>query len=128
MIRVLVVDDYLDHVETLVSTLKMYGCDARGCDKGTVALEIARQWTPHLIIYDGLLQGMHAWHFAHLLLSGEALPRRPYLVALTGFGSTVQRRLCEECGYDRYVTKPVELKSILDWVQAARERAEASAS
>lgn len=125
MVRVLVIDDYQEHVDTLVSTLNMYGCDARGSLTGHDALNIAAKWQPHLIVCDGLLEGMRAWHFAYNLLKTDV--PRPYLVSLTGFGSTLQRRLCEECGYDEYVTKPIELSTLLSWVQKARERAESRA-
>jgi len=118
-----VVDDYQEHVDTLVSTLNMYGCEARGATLGSEALLICESWQPHLVICDGLLEGMRAWQFAHRLLRHDPVTR-PYLVALSGFGSTLQRRLCEECGYDEYVTKPIELSTLLGWVQKARLRAE----
>ncbi len=133
MIKALVVDDYQEHVDTLVSTLNMYGCEARGAVAGRDALATCESWQPHLVIYDGLLEGKRAWQFAHELLMaryskpyvpGDAQPSRPYIVALTGFGSTLQRRLCEECGTDEYVTKPIELSTLLTWVQKARQRAE----
>ena len=123
MIRVLVVDDYQEHVDTLVSTLNMYGCEAKGASRGAEGVAICNQWCPHLVIYDGLLDGMRAWQFGHSVLRNDP-PNRPYLVALTGFASTLQRRLCEECGYDEYVTKPIELATLLSWVQKARQRAE----
>jgi len=74
-----------------------------------------------------LLEGMRAWQFGHQLLRNENA-HRPYMVALTGFGSTLQRRLCEECGYDEYITKPIELSMLLTWVQKARQRAEQTPS
>jgi len=123
VIRALVIDDYQEHVDTLVNTLNMYGCEARGASAGSEALMICESWQPHLVICDGLLEGMRAWQFGHMLLRHE-LPHRPYLVALTGFASTLQRRLCEECGYDEYVTKPIELSTLLTWVQKARQRSE----
>lgn len=123
MIKVLVVDDYQEHVDTLVSTLNVYGCEARGAATPDEGLILCDSWQPHLVICDGLLQGMRAWQFGHKVLRNEAGPR-PYMVALTGFGSTLQRRLCEECGYDEYVTKPIELSTLLTWVQKARQRSE----
>jgi CheY-like chemotaxis protein len=130
MVKALVVDDYQEHVDTLVNTLNMYGCEARGASTGNEALALCRSWEPHLVICDGLLEGKRAWQFAFELLKdkkyvpGAPQPVKPYLVALTGFGSTLQRRLCEECGHDEYVTKPIELSTLLSWVQKARQRAE----
>ena len=123
MIRVLVIDDYQEHIDTLVNTLNIYGCEARGVSSGSQGLQICRDWQPHLVICDGLLGNMRAWQFALQLLETES-QHRPYLVALTGFGSKLQRVLCEECGYDEYVNKPIELSTLLGWVQKARIRSE----
>jgi CheY-like chemotaxis protein len=123
MIRVLVVDDYQEHIDTLVSTLGMYGSDARGAATIADGFKLAKSWAPHLIICDGLMTEMKAWQFAYDLLKQD-LQARPYMVALTGFASKQQRRLCEECGYDEYVPKPIELSTLLGWVQKARHRAE----
>ena len=123
MIKALVIDDYQEHVDTLVNTLNMYGCEARGVSQGQEGLDLCQTWGPHLVICDGLLEGMRAWQFGHNYLRNEPA-NRPYMVALTGFGSTLQRRLCEECGFDEYVTKPIELSTLLMWVQKARDRAE----
>lgn len=120
MIKVLVVDDYQEHIDTLVSTLNMYGAEAKGASSGDEALAVCETFQPDLVIYDGLLENKRAWKFAFELLNSHLDLPRPYLVALTGFGSTLQRRLCEECGYDEYVTKPIELSTLLGWVQKAR--------
>jgi CheY-like chemotaxis protein len=127
MVRVLVVDDYQEHVDTLVQTLNMYGCDARGANNGAQAMDIFMTWFPQLVIYDGLMEGKAAWRFWLDLCNNvqNHSVSRPYMVTLTGFGSTLQRRLCEECGSDEYVTKPIELSTLLTWVQKAKQLAEA---
>jgi CheY-like chemotaxis protein len=123
VIKVLVIDDYQEHIDTLVNTLNIYGCEAKGVSSASEGLNICREWHPHLVICDGLLGNMRAWQFAFKLLN-EDQSMRPYLVALTGFGSKLQRVLCEECGYDEYVHKPIELSTLLGWVQKARLRSE----
>ncbi len=130
-IKVLVVDDYKEHVDTLVNTLNMYGCEARGVEDFSSGLLAVEEFKPDLLIVDGLLEGMRAWQFAFKILQeyykdhglNTERANKPYMVALTGFASTLQRRLCEECGYDEYVSKPIELATLLSWVQKARQRA-----
>ncbi len=122
MIRLLVVDDYEEHRDTIANTATMYGCEARSCDSGVKALEIAQTWLPHLIIYDGLMEGMRAWQFAARYNNLPRVGVKPYMIALTGFSNTLQRRLCEEHGYDEYRTKPIELSDLLQWIQLARQR------
>lgn len=129
MMKVLVIDDYMEHVDTLVSTLNMYGQDARGASTYVEAESVLKDWKPDLVICDGLMTGKRAWAIGYeylkflyeeSLIPGDEKIHRPYMVALTGFGSTLQRRLCEECGYDEYVTKPIELATLLGWVQKAK--------
>lgn len=129
MTKVLIIDDYQEHLDTLSSTLQMYGCETKTASKGADALDIAREWAPQLIICDGMLESMHAWKFGFELLSNysydsnsDEIEGRPYLVALTGYASTKQRRLCEETGYNEYVTKPIELSTLLAWVQKAKSQ------
>lgn len=125
--KALIIDDYQEHVDTLVQTLIQYGIDARGAATAREAFVILETFEPDLIVCDGLLADCRAWHFGHQYLQEYIYGRnthRPYLVALTGFGSTLQRRLCEECGFNEYVTKPIELSTLLGWIQKARELVE----
>lgn len=135
-VSALVVDDYGEHADILCQTLSMYGVQARAYKVGGKderehfgsafrALSLAVNWSPNLIIVDSLLAGIRSWQFIHELLKYEPTPR-PYIVSLTGFASPLQRRLNEECGSDEYVTKPIELSTLLTWVQKARQRREAS--
>lgn len=120
MMKVMVVDDYPDHVDTLVSAFSEAGCEVVGASRGSEALEVCKDFSPDLIICDGLLPDMKAWQFGYNVLQ-ESPPVRPYMVALTGSQSNLQRRLCEECGFDEYVTKPIDHSTLLDWVFKARK-------
>jgi CheY-like chemotaxis protein len=124
MLRVLVIDDYQEHIDTLVNTLNMYGCDAKGALTAQKGMDLFMTWFPQLIICDGLQEDKKAWKFWHDVCNQveDHSLNRPYMVTLTGFGSTLQRRLCEECGSDEYVTKPIELSTLLCWVEKAKQK------
>lgn len=132
MMRVLVVDDCEQHVAEMTTALRMYQMEAKGASNGPDALAVAREWSPHLIVYDGLLEGMNAWQFGQELLRppdgwlpGDESPRKPYMVALTGFGTTRLKALVREFGFDEYVEKPIKLNLMLGWVKHAKERSKA---
>lgn len=38
----------------------------------------------------------------------DSLPRRPLLIAVTGYGHQVSRGLAEAAGFDHYLTKPAD--------------------
>lgn len=123
-VRILVVEDYPEHLNTLVSTYNTYGAYARGAATGDEGLKIALEWQPQLIICNGLLEGMNAWVFWNELLH-EYLKRghsKPYCVTLTGSLSRLHISLSEECGADEYSGKPVVLSYLLELIKKARTR------
>jgi CheY-like chemotaxis protein len=130
MIRVVIVDDHQESVNELIEVLEKYGIEAEGVTNAHDALDVCKDFQPHLIIYDGLMDSKKAWMFGFELLNyiyeqdSNVLEEsiHPYMVALTGFGSVLQRTLCEECGYDEYVTKPIALSVLLGWVKKAKVR------
>jgi CheY-like chemotaxis protein len=129
-LRALIVDDYQDHLDTLLQCFQTYHADAKGSSGPSGAMRIVKDWNPHIIVYDGLMERVKAWEFGYLLWKNPemqiryASQPRPYMVALTGFVSTLQRRLCEENGYDEYRSKPIEISDVLGWLHKARDRFE----
>jgi len=128
-IRALVVDGFPEHVAVLVQTLNHYGVDALGTNSGKEGLTLYRDRKPHLVIVGNgqakLTDGMRFWLFGHKLLGNE-FSDRPYMVALDGdhWAGSLNKRLAEECGFDDYTYKPIELSTLLKWVENARLRAE----
>jgi CheY-like chemotaxis protein len=90
---------------------------------GPEALALCESWSPHLVIYDSLLDGMRAWQFGfRLLRSDPPQHQRPYLVALTHLTSNLQRSLCEEVGFDEYKAKPITQEELDGWIEKARKK------
>ena len=57
--RVLVVDDHVDCVDTLVLVLDCVGYSARGAYTGAEALAIAKEWSPWAAILDLAMPSMN---------------------------------------------------------------------
>lgn len=124
--RILIVDENIDHRSSLTEACIMYSCLVKGCESEDDALECVRNWQPHLVICDSMMNKdkFRGWRFAYRLLKDEN-SHRPYLVALTGFFQSRDRRLCEECGFDEYLHKPTELSTLYAVICKARQRFEA---
>ncbi len=122
--NIVIIDDYEEHANTLASFLSNEDHDVYVYTKVDGLINLLRQRDPHLIICDGLMEGKRAWKIGYEFLREYPEHKRPYMVALTGFGSTMQRRLCEECGFDEYATKPIEHCTLLEWARRARVRAD----
>ncbi|NOT25217.1 MAG: response regulator [Acidobacteria bacterium] len=106
--RILVVDDNVDAAESLAALLSMWGHDVRITHDGAAALEVAPVFAPSVIFLDIGMPGMDGYEVARRLRRVPAL-EHSLLVALTGFGGDQDRRRADEAGFDRHVTKLVDL-------------------
>jgi CheY-like chemotaxis protein len=120
--RVLVVDDNVDAAQSLATLLKLWGHQVAMAHDGTAALEAVRAQRPEVILLDIGLPGMSGLEVARQVRQD---PRRPLLVALTGYGQEQDRRRSIEAGFDCHLVKPVdlsELRRLIAAAPASRER------
>jgi len=109
--RILVVDDNFDAAEALGELLRDYGHDVMTAHGGPQALDHARLHRPEIVLLDIGMPEMDGYEVAKRIRSelglGDAL-----LVALSGYGEDRHRRLAREAGFDRHVTKPVDVTKL----------------
>ena len=106
-LRVLVVDDNRDSMESLAMLLGFWGHDVLTAGDGTEAVEIARQQHPDVVLLDIGLPGIDGYEVARRMLA-PAETRRPALVAMTGYGQAEDRQRAREAGFALHLVKPVE--------------------
>ncbi len=106
-LRVLVVDDNQDSMESLAMLLGFWGHDVLTAGDGTEAVEIARQQRPDVVILDIGLPGIDGYEVARRMLAQDET-RRPALVAMTGYGQAEDRQRAREAGFALHLIKPVE--------------------
>jgi len=108
-LRVLVVDDNVDAADSMAALLDMIGHEARVVYSGEAVAAEVQAWSPHCVLLDIGLPGKDGYEVAREL---RASGFRHALVALTGWGSEDDRRRTAEAGFDRHLTKPVELDAL----------------
>jgi len=108
-LRVLVVDDNVDAADSMAALLDMIGHQARVVYSGEAVLPEVQAWTPDCVLLDIGLPGKDGYEVAREL---RAQGYQRALVALTGWGSEDDRRRTAEAGFDRHLTKPVELEAL----------------
>jgi signal transduction histidine kinase/DNA-binding response OmpR family regulator len=106
-LRVLVVDDNRDAVDSLALMLQLDGHEVHLAHDGPSALEMARTYRPEVVLLDIGLPGMSGYEVARHL-RGESQPDRFLLVAMTGYGQDEDRRRSREAGFDHHLVKPVD--------------------
>ena len=106
-LRVLVVDDDRDNVDSLGILLQAWNCSPILAYDGVSALEKCRSLQPDVVLLDlGLpqLDGLSVARQMRALAGMESV----FLIALTGFGQVTDRRLSQEAGFDLHLLKPVD--------------------
>jgi len=112
--RVLVVDDNLDHVQTLAMLLKHMGHQTEFAISGQAAISIARRFRPDVVLLDLGLPDMDGT-FVCRQLRQEAGEQVRILV-VTGSAREGDRERVMEAGGDQFLQKPLDprfLESLL---------------
>jgi CheY-like chemotaxis protein len=110
-LRVLVVDDNVDVLETMEMLLKESGHDVRTARDGPMALDVVHHFRPNMVLLDIGLSGLDGYEVAKRLRRQPAL-QKIMLVAMTGYGQESDRRRSQEAGFDHHLVKPVDFKKV----------------
>jgi CheY-like chemotaxis protein len=105
--RVLVVDDNLDHVQTLAVLLKDMGHYTEFSLSAQAALHAARRFRPDVVILDLGLPDMDGAILCRQLRQEQGLPYMRILV-VTGSAREGDRERAFEAGCDQFLNKPMD--------------------
>lgn len=114
--RVLVVEDNLDSVHTLTYLLRGLGHEVQYAINGYVALTIARDFRPEVVLLDLGLPGLDGFEVCRRLKRELGL-EKARVIAITAMGADADRARSRAAGCDVHLVKPVsplELYRLLD--------------
>lgn len=118
-LRILIVDDSPDAVTTMKLLLDVRGHDSRTAGNGSQALASFNEFHPHVILLDIGLPGMDGYEIAKCLRESED-GDQVKIIATTGYGRDEDRRRATEAGFDYYLTKPVNFRTLEELLQGIR--------
>ncbi|HWI84599.1 hybrid sensor histidine kinase/response regulator [Ramlibacter sp.] len=116
--RFLVVDDNTDAAGTLAALLEMLGHTVSVAHSGEEALALVPRFEPDIVVLDIGMPGMDGYEVARRLKRRTDLRRQPLLVAATGWGTDADRARAMAAGFDRHLTKPIEVGALEAIAQA----------
>ena len=120
---ILVVDDELDIVDTLVYNLQQEGFRTRSARSGTEAVKSAQERPyPDLILLDLMLPDLSGTEVCRRLRAESTLERVP-VIMLTAKDAEIDRVVGFEVGADDYVTKPFSVRELMLRIRAVLRRA-----
>ncbi|WP_020160228.1 MULTISPECIES: hybrid sensor histidine kinase/response regulator [Methylobacter] len=119
-LRILVVDDYPDALESLSMLLQAEGHDVDTANCGVKAVERAQAFRPQVVLLDIGLPDLDGYEVAQRL---RELPetQQAVLVALTGYGQPEDRARSKRAGFDHHLLKPVDPDVLADLLASAGE-------
>ncbi|MBS0198607.1 MAG: PAS domain S-box protein [Planctomycetes bacterium] len=124
-VRVLVVDDNIDHVSMLAARLRHAGYLVNTAYNGLDGLAIAQAWNPDIVLLDIGLPGLSGYEVARRLRAESSLGiggSRIRLIGLTGYGREEDKELARQAGFDAHLVKPVEFEDVEQAMLADRVR------
>jgi CheY-like chemotaxis protein len=113
---ILVVDDNKDAVEMLTLLLETMGHAVHAAFDGRQAITAAAEHSPDLILLDIGLPELDGYE-ACRRIRAQGADRPPIIVAVTGWGLDQDKQRARDAGFDRHVTKPIDvaaLRSLID--------------
>jgi len=105
--RVLVVDDNIDHAQTLVVLLKAMGHQTESAVSGEAAIYVARRFRPDVVLLDLGLPDVDGIVVCRQLRQESGLENVRILI-VTGTGREGDRDRVMEAGCDQFLQKPVD--------------------
>ena len=105
--RVLVVDDNVDHADSLASLLRLDGHDVHTAYDGLAAIDAVTANRPEIVLLDIGMPRLNGYDAARRIRSLDGADDI-LLIALSGWGQPKDRQLSQQSGFDHHLVKPVD--------------------
>jgi len=109
--RILIVDDNVDHADSLSMLLSIDGHEVHAAHDGIEALEAAERLRPEVVLLDLGLPRLDGFDTCRRLRE-QPWGKSMLLVAITGWGQDVDRRKSSEAGFNYHLVKPIDSRTL----------------
>jgi CheY-like chemotaxis protein len=117
--RALVIDDAPDVTEMLAILLQYAGYEVVMVYSGAQALDVARAERFDVLVSDIGMPGMNGYELAEALRALPGYHATP-MIAVTGFSMYEDRDRALQCGFNAFLTKPINPRDLLTLVERLR--------
>jgi two-component system, chemotaxis family, CheB/CheR fusion protein len=119
--RILVVDDNVDGLESSAVLLRIDGHDVQTARDGVTALRLVEEFSPDVVLLDIGLPGIDGYEVARRirLIPGQ---RDTLLIAHSGYGEEEHIERAKLAGFDHHLVKPADLSQLNALIALCRDR------
>lgn len=114
--RALVIDDAPDVTEMLAILLKYAGYEVAMVYSGAQALDAVRAERFDVLISDIGMPGMNGYELAEAVRALPEYQATP-MIAVTGFTMYEDRERALQCGFNAFLTKPINPRDLLNLIE-----------
>jgi two-component system alkaline phosphatase synthesis response regulator PhoP len=119
--RILLVDDEPDIIELITYNLEREGYEIKSAGNGRLAIEIAKEFHPDLILLDVMMPEMDGIETCAELRELEEL-KNVMIAFLTARGEDYSQIAGFDAGADDYISKPIKPRVLISRIQALLRR------
>lgn len=110
--RIVIIEDNEDALDMLTSYLEALAYQVTGANGGNQGLSLIKTQNPDLAIIDIGLPDIDGYEVARQLRS-DPMTQGLKLIALTGYGSSEDKKNAFAAGFDIHLTKPLNMQQLL---------------
>ena len=118
--RLVIADDLQDNTDSLADLLRLRGLEVKTAYDGAEAVEAVAAFKPEAVLLDiGMpkLDGYEACRRIRATPDGRDL----IIVALTGWGQSIDRERTRNAGFTQHLVKPVDYLTLLSVLNELRD-------
>ena len=108
-LRILVVEDDPESLQMMGALLNVWGHETTLVPAGPPALEAVAREMPDVVLLDLGLPGMDGYEVARKIRRTPHGGDTVFIAAVTAYRGEEHERQAREAGFDRYLTKPVDI-------------------
>ncbi len=117
-IKILLVDDSPDILDTMRELLESEGANVTTADGGAQGIELAEATRFDIIISDVGMPGIDGHKMMNEIRQGDTNATTPS-IALTGYGTLRDVEKAKAAGFTQHLRKPIDLQALIDAVNQA---------
>ncbi len=118
---ILIIEDNEKNLKLVRDLLQVKGYQTLEAGTAELGIELARRHTPRLILMDIQLPGMDGVEALGQLKADLGTAQIP-VIALTAFAMPDDRQRFHSAGFDGHLVKPINIRELLEVVQACCAR------